>query len=254
MTNSQRLRGRDRGAHLAAACTAGAHVALAPWDAIEAQELFLAYAAHELRGEITLQLALAEVALADPNPDPAALRTLGEQVAAACGRQERLLEALLTLARSEHGRLRREPVDLATTAAQVLQTHAHPGLTSSTTLEPARTAGDPLLIERLVANLIDNAIHHNIPDGRLDVVTHTAAGRASVAIANTGPVIPTGELPRLFQPFQRLSPHPRPCADGIGLGLAIVQAIADAHHATITARPQIGGGLRIKIGFLAERQ
>jgi signal transduction histidine kinase len=223
-------------------------------DRTEVDRCFFAYAAHELRGEITLQLALAEVALADPDPAPVALRKLGEQVAAACGRQERLLEALLTLARSEHGRLRREPVDLAATAAQLLHTHAHPGLERTTTLEPARTAGDPLLIERLLANLIENAIHHNIPGGRVDVDTHTAAGRASVAIANTGPVIPTGELSRLFEPFQRLNPHPRACADGLGLGLAIVQAIADAHHATITARPQIGGGLRIKIGFPAERQ
>ena len=213
---------------------------------------FVAYAAHELRGEITLQLALAEATLADPNADTAALREMGEQVAAACERQERLLEALLTLSRSEYGRLRREPVDLAATAAEVLRAHDHHGLRSTTALEPARTTGEPQLIERLVANLVANAVRHNIPGGRLDISTYTAAGRATFTIANTGPVIPTGELTRLFQPFQRLGPRTGPSADGVGLGLAIVQAIANAHDATVTAQARTGGGLRIDIDFPAE--
>jgi signal transduction histidine kinase len=217
--------------------------------AVEAQQRFLTYAAHELRGEITLQLALAEAALADPNADTAALREMGEGVVAACERQERLLEALLTLARSE--RLRREPVDLAATAAEVLGAHDHRELTSTMALEPARTAGDPELVERLVANLVANAVRHNVPGGRLDVVTHTAAGRATFAIANTGPVIPTGELARLFQPFQRLSSQARPAANGAGLGLAIVQAIANAHDATVTAQARTGGGLGIDVAFPA---
>jgi signal transduction histidine kinase len=215
----------------------------------EAERRFVAYAAHELRGEITLQLTLAAVALADPNADMAALREMGEQVAAACERQERLLEALLTLARSEYGGLRREPVDLAATASEVLRAHDHHGLSSTTALEPAPTTGDPQLVERLVANLVANAVRHNIWGGRLDVATYTAAGRAVFAIANTGPVIPTGELTRLFQPFQRLSSQPSPAADGAGLGLAIVQAIANAHDATITAQARTGGGLRIDIDF-----
>jgi signal transduction histidine kinase len=151
-------------------------------------------------------------------------RKLGEQVAAACGRQQRLLEALLTLSRSEYGRLRHEPVDLAATAAAVLRAHDPHRLKRSTVLEPARTTGDPQLIERLVANLIENAIRHNLPGGRLEIVTHTGTGCATFAIANTGPVIPTGELARLFEPFERLSSHPWDSADGVGLGLAIVQA------------------------------
>ena len=208
---------------------------------------FLAYAAHELRGEIALQLALAEVAVADPNPRSAGLRKLGEQVAAGCGRQQRLLEALLTLSRSEYGNLRREPVDLAATAALVLRANGHHGLERSTVLEPARTAGDAQLIERLVANLVENAVRHNVPSGRFEVVTHACAGRATFAIANTGPVIPAGELARLFQPFERFTP--RGSADGAGLGLAIVRAIADAHVATITAQPRPGGGLGIDVAF-----
>jgi signal transduction histidine kinase len=221
-------------------------------DLSEAERRFIAYAAHELRGEITLQLVLAEATLADPNADTAALREMGERVVAACERQERLLEALLTLARSERGRLRREPVDLAVTAAELLRAHDHHRLRSTTALEPARTTGDPQLIERLVANLVDNAVRHNTPGGRIDIGTYTAAGRAIFTIANTGPLIPTGELTRLFQPFQRLSSHTGPSANGVGLGLTIVQTIANAHDATLTAQARTGGGLRIDIDFPAE--
>lgn len=218
----------------------------------EADPDFLAYAAHELRGEITLQLTLAEVALANPDADTASLREMGEQVIAACERQHRLLDALLTLSRSEHGQLRCEPVNLTATAAALLSAHDHHDLRCTTALEPAQTSGDPQLIERLVANLIDNAVAHNIPGGRVDLATHTAAGRATFTIANTGPVIPPGELQRLFQPFQRLGSRPGPSTDGVGLGLAIVHAIATAHNATVTAQARTGGGLRIDIDFPAE--
>jgi signal transduction histidine kinase len=212
-------------------------------------ECFAAYAAHELRREITLQIALAEVALADPQADTVALREMGEQVVAGCARQERLLEALLTLTRGEYGQLRREPIDLAATAARALRAHEHHPLRRVTTLEPAVMTGNPELIDRLVTNLVDNAVRHNIPDGQLALATHTTTGRAVLAIANTGPVIPTGEVDRLFQPFQRLRPSPCADADGTGLGLAIVRAIAHSHNATIHARARSSGGLRIDIGF-----
>jgi signal transduction histidine kinase len=169
-------------------------------DVSEAKRCFVA---HDLRGSITPQRTLAEVMLADPNADTAALREMSEGVVAACERQERLLEALLTLAQSERGRLRREPVDLAATAAEVLRAQDHHGLGSTTALEPAPTTGDPQLVERLVANLVTNAIRHNIPFGR------------------------------------------------VGLGLAIVQAIANAHDATVTAQARTGGGLGIAIAFPA---
>ena len=209
---------------------------------------FLAYAAHELRGSITLQRTLAEVALADPDADMTALRGMAEKVAVGCQLQERLLEALLTLARSEHGHLRREPVDLAATAAEVLRTCAPDELRGTTTLEIARTTGDRQLIERLLANLVANAVRHNVPGGRIDVATYTAGGRPIFTIANTGPLIPAGELNRLFQPFQRGS-HARPASAGVGLGLTIVRAIADAHGATITTQPLTGGGLEVDISF-----
>jgi signal transduction histidine kinase len=214
-------------------------------------ECFSAYAAHELRGEITLQVALAEIALADPDADTAALRRMGEDVVASCKRQEQLLEALLTLARGEYGQLRREPIDLAATSAEVLRAQGlgpHPPR-QVTTLAPAVTVGNPELVKRLLTNLVDNAIRHNIPDGRLDLATHTTASRAVLTIANTGPVIPAGEVDRLFRPFQRLSPHAGADPDGTGLGLAIVLAIAEGHNATIHATARTGGGLRIDISF-----
>jgi signal transduction histidine kinase len=220
---------------------------------VQAHQPFLAYAAHELRGEVTLQLAIAEATLADPEADTAALREMGEQVAAACERQERLLEALLVLCRSEYGDLRREPLDLAAIAADAVRAQAQRprGLRSGATLEPARTTGNPPLVERLVANLVANAVRHNFPGGRFDVVTYTAAGRAVFAVANTGPVIPAGEVGRLFQPFQRLPSRRGSYSDGAGLGLAIVQAVASAHDATLVARAPASGGLAIEVAFPA---
>jgi signal transduction histidine kinase len=251
---------RVSGAQLSRACDGTAPLAVAGASraciasvsgAVEAQQRFLAYAAHELRGEITVQLTLAELALADPNADTAVLREMGEGVVAACERQERLLEALLTLARSECGRLRREPIDLAATAAEVLRAHDHDGVRTMAALERARTIGDPQLVERVVANLVANAIRHNIPGGRVDIATYTAAGRATFTISNTGPVIPAGELICLFEPFQRRTSQAGPSAAWVGLGLAIVQAIADAHDATLTAQARTGGGLGIDVAFPA---
>jgi signal transduction histidine kinase len=233
--------------------SAGTLTGPATSDPAEADRRFLAYAAHELRGSIALPRTLAEVALADPSADTTALRAMGERVVAACERQQLLLEALLTLSRSKCERLRHEHVNLAVTAAEVLRAHDNHGIRCTTALELARTTGDPQLIERLVANLVTNAVRHNIPGGRLDMATHTAEGRAIFTITNSGPVIPAGELMRLFQPFQRAHSHVGRPADGLGLGLAIVQAIANAHGATVAARARTGGGLRIDIGFPAKQ-
>jgi len=119
------------------------------------------------------------------------------------------------------------------------------------TLERAMTEGDAQLVERLVANLLINSIRHNISGGRIELSTHTSAGRAILTIANTGPVIPAGELARLFQPFHRLDSQPGLRTDGVGLGLAIVEAVARAHDAFLSAQCRAGGGLRIDVSFPA---
>ncbi|HEY1778613.1 MAG TPA: ATP-binding protein [Solirubrobacteraceae bacterium] len=243
-------RGADGGASLALVGAPRAERTAAS-DALEAQRLFLAYAAHELRGEIAVQRALAEVALADPGADGAALRQMGASVVRACVRQERLLAALLTLSRSECGRLRRESVDLATTVTGVMRAHDAHGLRSTSALGLARTTGDPDLLERLVANLLANAIRHNVAGGHFDIVTHTSERRAVLSVENSGPLIAPGELARLFEPFERLGSPAGLSTEGAGLGLAIVAAIADAHGATVTAAVRRGGGLRIDVAFCA---
>jgi signal transduction histidine kinase len=207
-----------------------------------------------LRTPIALQRALVEAALADPHADKVALRAIGEGIVASCEQQQRLIEALLDLTRSRRGLTRQEPVDIAAITSQALQAHELRELDSVVALEPAVATGDPTLLERLAANLVSNAIGHNVPHGRIEIATRADAGRAVLSVANTGPLIPAGELTRLFQPFERLGSQPRVCADGIGLGLAIVQSIADAHNAIVAAHARAGGGLAIEVKFPGERQ
>jgi signal transduction histidine kinase len=120
-----------------------------------------------------------------------------------------------------------------------------------TTLQPAQTAGNPRLVERLVANLVSNAIHHNVDGGSIELATATRDGHAVLTVVNTGPTIPASELERIFQPFQRLDRARTNDGHGLGLGLSIVQAIADAHEATITTRAPADGGLHIEVSFPA---
>jgi signal transduction histidine kinase len=212
---------------------------------------FTAYIAHELRTPVALQLALAEAALTDPHADGVAWRAMAEAVVAGCEQQRRFIDALLDLTRGQHGLTRVAPIDLAATTCAVLHDHCVSDLDCRVVLEPAVTTGDPTLLERLVVNLVSNAIRHNIPHGRIEVSTRTDAGRALLSVANTGPLIPPGELTRLFQPFERLCSQPRTCPDGFGLGLAIVESIADAHDATVTAYSPADGGLEIAVSFPA---
>lgn len=207
---------------------------------------FAAYIAHELRGPITLQLALAEAALSDPHADEVTLRTMGENVVASCEQQQRLIEGLLDLTHSRPRVSCREPVDLAALTREVLREHDCDGLEREVMLAPAVVMGDPILLERLVANLVSNATRHNVPGGRIDLATGIEENRALISVSNSGPVIPAGELARLFQPFQRLRGAD---AVGAGLGLAIVQSIADAHDSIVNARPRPGGGLEIEVSF-----
>jgi signal transduction histidine kinase len=218
-----------------------------------AQRQFVANASHELRTPLTRARTLAEVAVSDPEASVESLRASHERVLAAGRQQERLIEALLTLARSERGLDEHEAFDLATVTATILHARRHEakrrGLSLHASLDAAATSGDPRLAERLVANLVDNALRHNGPGGRVDVVTTTRSGQAVLSVANSGPLVPPDEVERLFRPFQRLGADRTDHSDGIGLGLSIVAAIATAHAATITTRAQPSGGLDIEVGF-----
>ena len=217
------------------------------------QRNFVANASHELRTPLTAQRALLQVALADPDVTAASLRDVCRDVLDLGAAQERLVDALLTLATSEQGIEHREPFDLADLAGAVLVTREEEArrrdIAVRAKLEPAPGTGDPSLVESLVANLLDNALRHNLPGGSVELTTATVDGLATVTVRNTGAVIPAAELDRLFQPFQRLGPQRLGHPGGHGLGLAIVRAIATAHGATLVPAAPQEGGLAIEVRF-----
>jgi signal transduction histidine kinase len=219
----------------------------------DAQRRFAANASHELRTPLTRERTLLQVTLADPASTVGTWQAVSRELLASNAEQERLIEALLTLASSEGGLGEREPVDLAVVAGAALG-FSRPGMTRlglhvHTAIGPATIDGDPLLVQQLVGNLIDNAVRHNVPGGDVQVATGTSGGRAVVSVTNSGPVIAAAEVDRLFQPFQRTGPRRARRNDGHGLGLSIVRAIAAAHGATVTPRPRPGGGLSIHVSF-----
>jgi signal transduction histidine kinase len=218
-------------------------------SAFTAQRQFAANVSHELRTPLTYERTLIEVALADPDASNDRLRAVLYQLLTAGEHQERLIEALLVLSRSQRGLDHGEPVDLAAVAAHTLERADTYGLAVERSLGPARTNGDPRLIERLAANLIANAVQYNQPAGRIDVTTRTTNDRAVLRVTNTGQTIPPEELNRLFEPFQRIDGARTSTTDGLGLGLSIVKAIADAHAATIITELPEHGGLSIEIAF-----
>jgi signal transduction histidine kinase len=219
----------------------------------QAQRHFVANASHELRTPLTAERTLLQVTLADPCASEETLRGACEQVLALGVRTERLIDALLTLATGERGIERREPFDLADLAARVTGTLSEAAVRHDVRLEaklgPAPAAGDPRLAESLITNLVDNALRYNVPGGCAEVWTQTRDGLAVVSVRNTGLEVPSSDVDRLFQPFQRLGNGRVARSGGYGLGLAIVAAIADAHGASVTARARDGGGLEIAVAF-----
>ncbi|MEU6145337.1 ATP-binding protein [Streptomyces sp. NPDC047081] len=216
--------------------------------AFEAQQRFVANASHELRTPLTLQQAVVDVTLADPDASADELRAALARVRSAGQEQERLIDALLTLARSQRGLERRESVDLAEVVRARLP---EGGVKVAARLEPAVVYGDPQLIERLVVNLTDNAVRHNLPVGEggwVSVWTGVdAAGAAGLRIENSGPVIPADQAAGLFQPFRRLGPDRVRKRDGLGLGMSIVAAVVAAHGGRVLARTRAAGGLTVEV-------
>jgi len=226
--------------------------------AFASQRRFVANASHELRTPLAVMRAAIDVTLAKPERTPEQLEAMAAEVRQATEQAERLVEALLTLARSDRGQGPRSALDMAVFAEDALDAAA-PAIRASSlrvmsALEPAPAMGDPVLVERLVANLIDNAVRHNVADGWIEVSTGGRDGMAQLSVANGGPVIDEAEVASLFEPFRRLCPHQGHGArDGVGLGLSIAESVVAAHRGQITMRPLPEGGLRILVVLPASR-
>ncbi|MFW6690812.1 sensor histidine kinase [Streptomyces sp. MAR4 CNX-425] len=221
--------------------------------ALESQRRFVANAAHELRTPLTLEHALLEESLMDRDATVESFRTNFERLLTISKQQATLLESLLTLSSSDRGLTGAEPLDLAALTGEVLTAFGpetgRRALTVAAATEPAPLAGDPALVRRLLANLLDNAIEYNVPGGSVEIATGVRDKGAFLSVRNTGPTVPPDQVERLFNPFQRLR---RAAGDGHhGLGLSIVRSIATAHGATLSAEAGARGGLAVTVTFPA---
>jgi signal transduction histidine kinase len=218
--------------------------------AFASQRRFVANASHELRTPLTVMRTAIDVTLAKPDRTPAQLEDMAAEVRGAVDRAEALIEALLTLARSDRGTAAVEPADLAVLAEDALDAAASAiragSLRLETSLQTAPTHGDLVLLDRLVANVVDNAVRHNAAGGWIQVATGTRDGQACLTVTNGGPVIAEDVALLLFEPFQRLC-DPAGSVPGTGLGLSIVRSVATAHQGTVAARSRPAGGLDVTV-------
>jgi signal transduction histidine kinase len=216
-------------------------------SAFASQRHFVANASHELRTPLAIMRTEVDVSLADTDASQAELRAMGEAVRETVDRCERLIEGLLMLARSQAAAGHEQRVDVAALAGDcITDLHAsaeHAGVSVRTELEPTWTMGDPALLERMIANLINNGIRHNERGGQLSVRTERDSGSVRLIVANGGAVIGAAEAERLLEPFRRLHRS----VEGFGLGLSIVKSVVDAHHGTIEVIAPNEGGLELRI-------
>ncbi|HET6502548.1 MAG TPA: ATP-binding protein [Amycolatopsis sp.] len=218
--------------------------------AFDSQRRFVANASHELRTPLTIMRTAVEVTLAKPNRTPAQYEAMAAEVRHAVAGAEAMIDALLTLARSDQGPSSGELVDLATAAEDALDAAANAvraaGIDLRARFEPAEIHGDRVLLERMVANLVDNATRHNMPGGWISVATGRDGSGVRLTVSNSGPVIPAETVPALFEPFRRL--HERiDAGHGVGLGLAIVRSVVHSHGGVITAEALPAGGLACQV-------
>jgi signal transduction histidine kinase len=218
--------------------------------AFATQRRFVANASHELRTPLTVMRTAIDVTLAKPSPTARQLTDMAVRVRRSIDRAENMVEALLTLAVSDQGKLSTEFTDLATWAEDAIDAAAPQierlDLHVDTTLDPAETTGDPQLLERMIWNLVDNAVRHNEPGGWITLRTGSSDAAVYLEIANSGPFIPDDAVPSLFEPFRRMEARTG-VRDGVGLGLSITRSVVTAHRATVTARSQPAGGLDISV-------
>ncbi|HUA49695.1 MAG TPA: HAMP domain-containing sensor histidine kinase [Solirubrobacteraceae bacterium] len=221
--------------------------------AFESQRRFVANASHELRTPLARLKTLLQVAMTDPDATPDSLRSAQARALAAEQQLEELIDALLALAHGDQAIERPEPVDLAAATRAALAARKREierrKLRVDASLDPACAEGNRQLLDRVVSNLLDNAISHNTPGGWLEVTTSTPNGHAILSVANSGPVIPPRELDRLKQPFQRLATPRTSPGDGYGLGLPIIVAIVSSHGGNVRLEAPPEGGLHVQVGL-----
>jgi signal transduction histidine kinase len=222
--------------------------------AFDSQRNFVANASHELLTPLSVVRAELDVTLADPNASTNDLRAMAETVRIATQRSEKLIQRLLALAQSEQGVATESDVgidDLVRDATDHLEPLAkRAGVRVVPHLEEASVRGDRILLERLVGNLIENAILHNRPGGEARIRTGAENGRSVLRVDNDGSEMISAEaVARLFEPFARIDSERLEPREGFGLGLSIVRSVAQAHSAVIEAVPRPGGGLSIKVAF-----
>ncbi|HEV8173340.1 MAG TPA: HAMP domain-containing sensor histidine kinase [Actinoplanes sp.] len=213
--------------------------------AFNSQRQFIANASHELRTPLTVMRTAIDVVLAKPKPTCDELVSMAADVRQAVDHAERLIEALLVLARNDQARTLTDPLDLAAVAEDALEGRNANGITTTTTLDEAPVTGDGVLLERLVNNLLDNAERYNIAGGTVEISTTTHDATSVLRVVNTGAVVPAEMVERLFQPFTRLDDRTR--HDGFGLGLTLVSSIAAVHGGTVDATAVPTGGLDISV-------
>jgi signal transduction histidine kinase len=228
--------------------------------AFHSQRRFVANASHELRTPLATERVLIDEALANRSASPDELRSILTELRANSEDTERLIDALLLLARSERGIEKWSSIDLGATASSVIEQAtveaALAGLTIQSDLEPVEVTGDPGLVERLIGNLVENAMRHNIPGGSIAVRTRLDSDAALLQIMNTGPVIAPDAVAGLVEPFRRAGPDRSSNDGGVGLGLSIVDAIVDAHHGrlNLTAPPEGGLDVRVRLPLTRSAQ
>lgn len=219
--------------------------------AFDGQRRFVANASHELRTPLAINRTLIEVALDDPDTS-ASTRRLGETLLTVNHRQERLIDGLLVLASSAQQLETQVRVDLAEAATRAMATARaaadSAGVAIHSILRATPVQGDPVLLDRLAQNLVDNAVRYNVAEGGWVRVEVTCGGDfAGLLVENSGPIVSAGEVDSLFEPFRRLGREP----GGTGLGLSIVRSVAAAHGGTVKATARLDGGLIVEVAMPA---
>ena len=225
--------------------------------AFESQRRFVANASHELRTPLAIVRTELDVTLEDPAAPADELREMALVIRDANDRMERLIASLLALASSEGGVVHPRALDLAESVRSVVGAERAfaPGgpLVLETELLPAPLQGDPVLLERLVANLVENAVRYNAVIGWVSVVTGVREGQVQLRVANAGTRIDPAELDGLLEPFHRLETSRARATGGYGLGLAVVRAVAEAHGGRVALAARVEGGLEVTVSLPLDR-